>query len=213
MSLIRPATQPWLHSDTAHSLEPLLTLVRSQPLQPPGADHRAGQVQECGEEVSAPLVANREAADSPATTPATVPPSNGGDPAGSWTPPHVGRSRADPAAAQDRSAARVVVPCRRAAWLGADEAVRDAPWPDNCRDRVHELLQQLGVVGVGRREPNRQLHSGGVDQQVILGAWLAPVDRIGANEVPPRRARPLTESIAALDPSTWPSSPSQSSRR
>jgi hypothetical protein len=61
MSLIRPATQLWLHSDTAHSLEPLLTLVRSQRLQLPGADQRTGQVQECGEEVSALLVANREA--------------------------------------------------------------------------------------------------------------------------------------------------------
>ncbi len=61
MSLIRPATQLRLHSDPAHGLEPLVTLVGSQPLQPPGADQRAGQVQECGEEVSAPLVANREA--------------------------------------------------------------------------------------------------------------------------------------------------------
>jgi hypothetical protein len=68
-------------------------------------------------------------------------------------------------------------------------------------------------MGVGRRQPHRQRDPGGVDQQVVLGASLAPVDRIRARQLPPRRARTLTESIAARDQSTWPSSPSQSSSR
>jgi serine/threonine protein kinase len=42
---------------------------------------------------------------------------------------------------------------------------------------------------------------------------LAAVDRVCADEFPPRRARTLTLSMAALDQSTWPSSPSQSSSR
>jgi hypothetical protein len=47
-----------------------------------------------------------------------------------------------------------------------------------------------------------------VDQQMVLGAGLAAVDRIRAGQLPPRRARTLTGSIEALDQSTWLSSPS-----
>jgi hypothetical protein len=48
MRLIRPATLLWLHGDTAHSLEPLSTLVLSQRLQLPGADQRTAEMKECG---------------------------------------------------------------------------------------------------------------------------------------------------------------------
>jgi hypothetical protein len=90
---------------------------------------------------------------------------------------------------------------------------RPAPRPDDRRDGVHHGLQQLRIVGVGRRQPDCQRDTSSVDHQVILGPGLAAVDRIRANQFPPRRARTLTESIAALDQSTWPSSPSQSSSR
>ena len=80
-------------------------------------------------------------------------------------------------------------------------------------DGVDQLLQQQRVVGVGGRKAHGQREAGGVDQQVVLGAKLAPVDRIRAGQFPPCLARTLTLSMAALDQSIWPSSPSQSSKR
>jgi hypothetical protein len=35
-------------------------------------------------------------------------------------------------------------------------------------------------MGVGGRQTHGQWDAGGVDHQVVLGAWLAPVDRIRA---------------------------------
>jgi hypothetical protein len=50
-------------------------------------------------------------------------------------------------------------------------------------DRLHGVdhgLQQHRVMGVGRRQPDRQWHATAVDQQVILGPKLAPVCRVRA---------------------------------
>jgi len=59
-----------------------------------------------------------------------------------------------------------------------------APRPDDRRHGIHHRLQQLRIVGVGGRQPDRQWQAVGVDQQVVLGSWLAPVDRVCANELP-----------------------------
>jgi hypothetical protein len=68
-------------------------------------------------------------------------------------------------------------------------------------------------VGVGRRQPNRQRDPAAVDHQVVLGASLAAIYRIGTGQLPPCLARTLRLSSAALDQSIWPSSPSHSNNR
>jgi hypothetical protein len=111
------------------------------------------------------------------------------------------------------AAARVVV-----AFVGVElgrapaGSTGTSPWPDDGRDRIHQLFKQQRVVGVGGRQANRQRDPGGVDQQVVLGAGLARSTGF-APVSSPRRARTLTESMAARDQSTWPSSPSQSNNR
>jgi hypothetical protein len=122
---------------------------------------------------------------------------------GAGLQPTPGDPRADPSAAQRPPAASKVV-----AFVGVQLGrpptgpTRASPWADDRRDGVHQLFQQLGVVGVGRRQAHRQRQAGGVDQQVVLGASLAPVDRIRAGQFPPRRARTLMLSIEARDQST-----------
>jgi hypothetical protein len=120
----------------------------------------------------------------------------------------------DPSLPQQLPADRIVV-ARITMQLGWALArpTGPAPRPDDRRHGVHHGLKQLRIVGVGGRHPNRQREAAAVDQQVVFGPWLAAIDRVCANEVPPRRARTLTESMAARDQSTWPSSPSQSSSR
>jgi hypothetical protein len=111
--------------------------------------------------------------------------------------------RADPTTTERPSAGRIVV-----AFVAVqlDRALAGPPGassrPDNRWDGIDQLFQQLRVMGVGRRQARCQRDAASVDHQVILGSWLAPVDRIRANEFPPRRARTLTESIAARDQSS-----------
>jgi hypothetical protein len=171
-------------------------------------------MEECLQDVGAALVADRQAPvgqqpgqgslDLPAVA---AQPLAGLDP----TP---GDPRADPSPPQQLPAARVVVALitmelgRPPAW-----PTGSSPWPNDRRDGIDHRLQELGVMGVGGRQPNGQRQAAGIDQQVVLGSGLAAVDRIRANEFPPRLARTLTLSIAARDQSTWPSSPSQSSSR
>jgi hypothetical protein len=87
--------------------------------------------------------------------------------------------------AQDLAAGWVVV-----AFVGVELgraptwSPEPSPWADDRRDGVDQLLQELRVVGVGGRQPDRQRDPGGVDQQVVLGSWLAAVDRIRANQFP-----------------------------
>jgi hypothetical protein len=150
-----------------------------------GADQRASQMQERGHFVGAALVADRQPTvgqppgqrplDLPAVTtqPGVGLHSTAGDPCGDASP-------------QQLATAKVVV-ALIAMELGRSPSrpTRPAPPADDRRDGVHQLLQQLGVVGVGRRQPNRQRDAAGIDQQVVLGSWLTAVDRVCANEVPP----------------------------
>jgi hypothetical protein len=171
-------------------------------------------MQECGQKVGAAFVADRQPSvgDQPGQRPFHFP-SLSAQPRGGLHPT-AGDPRSDAAAADRLPAGRVVI-----AFVGVQlgrapaRSTGSSPWPDDCWDGVHQLLQQQRVVGVGRRQADSQRDPGGIDQQVVLGARLAPVDRIGAGQFPPRRARMLTESIDARDQSTCPSSPSQSSSR
>jgi hypothetical protein len=118
----------------------------------------------------------------------------------------------DSTLAQRPPTARVVV-ALVAMELGGPLAGPTGPsaWALDRRDRVHQLLQQHGVVGVGRRQPDRQRDATAVHQQVVLGPGLAAVCRVRAGQLAPRLARTLSESRQARDQSSWPSRPSWSS--
>jgi hypothetical protein len=155
----------WLHGDTAHSFEPLSTLVLLQRLQLPGADQRTTEMKECGQDVSAVLVADREA-------PVGQQPGQGAFdlPALSAQPlaglqPTAGDPRDDAPAAQRPPAGREVVSlvAMQLGWASA-RPTRPPSWPDDRRDRVDQLLQQQRVMGVGGREPDGQRDPGGIDQ-------------------------------------------------
>ena len=130
----------------------------------------------------------------------SVRPSSAVGPAAGWTPATAGDPGGDAAAAQHLPAAREVV-AFVSVQLGRSPAwpAWSSPRPDDCWNGVDQLLEELGVVGVGRRQADRQRDAAGVDHQVVLGAGLAAVDRIRASQFPPRRARTLTLSIEARD--------------
>jgi hypothetical protein len=126
--------------------------VVSQRSELAGAGQRAGQMEERFHEVGAALVADgdppvgqqpgQRAFDRP---PVATEPVAGFDPT-------AGDPRGDPAAAQRPSTTRVVVAFvgMEFGWAPAGTA-RASPQPDDRRDGVDQLLQQLGVVGVGGR--------------------------------------------------------------
>jgi hypothetical protein len=64
-------------------------------------------------------------------------------------------------------------------------------------------------VGVGGREVDRERDAIPVDDEVVLGAGLAAVNRVGAGLLTPLFARTLTLSTLALDQAMLASSPSQ----
>jgi hypothetical protein len=77
------------------------------------------------------------------------------------------------------------------------------------RDRVDQREQLGRVVGVGRRETDRQREAVAVDDQVVLRAELAAVDRVAPGLLAPLLARTLTLSTLARLQSMPASSPSQ----
>ena len=101
-------------------------------------------------------------------------------------------------------------PCRAGCAAGADPAVpaaqrspaRRPPWAPAAGNR-------------GCWQPTAPPPAAARWRRSAGGTWTrAWLGRPGLRQpVPPRRARTLTESIAARDQSTWPSSPSQSSSR
>ena len=72
--------------------------------------------------------------------------------------------------------------------LGWQPAPPTSGRPDR-RNVIDHGGQQRPVGRVGRGDRDRQGQAGGIGHQVQLGPWLAAVDRIGTNMVPPRRAR------------------------
>ena len=154
-------------------------------MEPAGADQRTAEMEECGQEVGAALVADRQApiGQQPGQGALHLPALAAQPLAGLH--PTAGDPRRDVPAAQHPPAARGVI-ALVAMELGWSPPRPTGPSPraDDCRDGVHHGLQQLRVMGVGRRQPDRQGQAGGVNQQVVLGAWLAPVDRVCANQFP-----------------------------
>jgi hypothetical protein len=108
---------------------------------------------------------------------------------GAGVHPTPGDPGSDASPPQQPPAAPIVI-ALIAMQLGRASArpTRSSPRPEDRRHGVHQRLQQLRILGVGRRQPHHQRQAGGVDQQVVLGASLAPIDRIRAGQLPPRRA-------------------------
>jgi hypothetical protein len=79
---------------------------------------------------------------------------------------------------------------------------RPAAWSDDWWDRVDEREQLRRIVGVGRREANRQRDAGAIHDQVVLGARLAAVNGVRASLLAPLFARTLSESTLARLQST-----------
>ena len=160
-------------------------------------------MQQALEEVGAALVADGEpaAAQQPGQGPFHLPAVAAQPLAG--LDPTTGDPRADASAAQRPSASGEVI-ALVSVQLGRAPArpTRSAPRPDHRWDGIHQLFQERRVVGVGGRQRDRERRALPIDQQVILGAWLASVDRIRAGQLPPCRARMLTASTDARDQSS-----------
>jgi hypothetical protein len=86
-------------------------------------------------------------------------------------------------------------------------------WTDDRRDRVDQGKQLGRVVGVGGREADGEGDAGAVDDQVVRGARLAAVGRVGAGLLAPLLARTLRLSRLARLQAMAASSPSQLSSR
>jgi hypothetical protein len=112
-----------------------------------------------------------------------------------------GDPRSDPASPQLTAVDVVVV-----AAVG-EQLTRSAAGPAaSPADRRHAVDQreQLGdVVAVAAGEGDREWNAGGVDDQVVLGAGAAAVDRGWADVVPPLRARMCEPSTAHRSRSSW----------
>ncbi len=85
--------------------------------------------------------------------------------------------------------------------------------PDDGRDAVNEWNQLGRVVGVGRGEADRQRDTIPIHHEMVLGPWLATVDRIRPGLLAPLLARTLRLSTLARDQSRTASSPSQFNSR
>jgi hypothetical protein len=85
--------------------------------------------------------------------------------------------------------------------VGVDAANPGAQLVWQAEEQGKELTR---VVVVGRRNGGDQGDAAGISQDVVLGAGLGPVDRIGPRLGPPKTARTLLESTATRDQSIFP---------
>lgn len=84
----------------------------------------------------------------------------------------------------------------------AGGAALGPPWfAAHRRNRVDEREQLEAVVAVGGGEQEGERDAGGVGDQLVLGAALAPVDRARPGLEPPKTAGTCEESTTARDQS------------
>jgi hypothetical protein len=95
--------------------------------------------------------------------------------------------------------------------LGRPEprSTRSSARPNDWGNRVDQRDQLSRVVGVSSREPDPEWDAAAVDDQMVLGAALAAVGRVGACLLAPLLARTLTLSRLARLQSMAASSPNQ----
>ena len=81
----------------------------------------------------------------------------------------------------------------------------------NRVDGVNNAGQGLAIVTVGSGQGDGERQATPIHDDVTLGAWLAPVSRVGADRVPPFLAGTDEASTEARDQSIWPARLSRSS--
>jgi hypothetical protein len=89
----------------------------------------------------------------------------------------------------------------RSPWL--------SPWSDDGWNRIDKRDELGGVVRVGGREPHSQRDAAAVNDEVVLGATLAAVDRVSSRLLAPLLARTLRLSTLARHQSIAAASPNQ----
>jgi hypothetical protein len=88
-------------------------------------------------------------------------------------------------------------------------ATWSSSWSDDRGDGINEGEQLGRVVGIGRRETDRQRDTVPIHHQVVLGPGFATVDRVRPSLLAPLLARTLKESRLARLQLMAASSPSQ----
>ena len=169
------------------------------------ADQRAGQMHQPQQDVGAPLVAHLEPpiAHQPRQRPLHHIPVMAQPLAGLHTTP--GDPGRDPPAAQCPPAAPIVI-ALVAMQLGGSlaRAPESATRTLDRRHRVQHGLQQHRVMGVGRRQADRQRDTAAVDQQVVLGPGLRRSVGFGPVRPPPawraRSTSPGWPATSRVDP-------------
>ncbi len=174
------------------------------------ADDGAGQVSEAEQDVRAAFVAHLEASaaqvpgDGAFHDPAVPAQTLGGLHATS------GDARGD-ATVSEPPAAPGGVPC-----LVGVQLAWSLPWatraPADRWDGLDQWLEGHVVGGVGGADPDGQGDTAGIDEQEVLAAGLAPIDRIATSQFPPCFARTLTASRLTRSRSTLPAARSSVSR-
>jgi hypothetical protein len=120
----------------------------------------------------------------------------------------------DPAPVEVAAAAGIVVALVGVQLLGsAARSSGSVAMPADAGDGVEQRLEQLAVVGVGRREKHVERQPLVINQQVVLGAGFAPVNRVRAGQLAPLLARTDTASTLARDQSSTSAAESSSSTR
>jgi len=174
------------------------------------AEQRTAQVEQALEQIGPPFVAHTEAAapQQPGQRalhhPAVSSESFGGVDPTSRNP------RRNATSAQGTAEVRGIV-----GLIGVEfgrSLARPARSPARSDDRGNVVDQRerlRGVVGIGGREADRQRDAVAIDNQVVLGAKLAPVDRVRTGLLAPLLARALRLSRLARLQSMAASSPNQ----
>lgn len=112
--------------------------------------------------------------------------------------------RAISAGAGSRSLVAMQLPGPPAPWTAAGADGRDA---------ADQRNESLAVMEVGSRDADRQGQALAIDDEVDFRSLLTAVGRIRSRQLPPLRARTLTESIAHRDQSSPPRTSSSSRTR
>ena len=188
-------------------------MARTSPgcrVQKAKAHQGAGQVEQPLEQVCSPLVAHPEpaAAKQPGEC-ALNHPAIPAQPLGGVDPPS-SDARSDATGTQSKAESRRVIRLV-SVQLGRALAgtARLTAWTDDRWDRVDQRGQVGCVVGVGSRETDSQGDAIVIHREVVLGARLAAIGRVGAGLLTPLFARTLRESTLDRDQSMAASSPNQ----
>ena len=119
--------------------------------------------------------------------------------------------RADAALPTGAAASGIVVPFIGVQFVRTESRSTSRPW--NGRDAVQQIVQNLGVVDVCRRQHYTQRNALSIDEKVVFRARFAFVRRVGPGLFAPFLAATVAESTAARLQSISPARPNLSKNR